>query len=206
MTSLSAWRVRGSYLEACNCDAVCPCRREGERDGGRSTLGKCEFVLSWDIHDGAAGDLDLSRHQVVMVGWYDDDEPRSPWRVILYVDSRADEAQREALSSIFLGQAGGTTLRNFAAAIGIGEVHAVHPADISLHHDPIQRTIEVGSRVVVRARQVVETVEAVSCGIPGHDHPGSELVMDVMRVDDELSWEYTGKCGFATDFDYSSED
>ena len=204
MTSLPPWRVRGSYLEACNCDAVCPCRREGERQGGRSTSGKCEFVLSWDIHDGAAGDLDLSGHQVVMVGWYDDDEPNSPWRVILYVDTKADDAKREALSSIFLGQAGGTTLRNFAAAIGIGEVHAVHPADISLHHDPIVRRIEVGSKVLVRARQAVETAAAVSCGIPGHDHPGNELVMAVMRVDDELSWEYSGKCGFESDFDYSS--
>ncbi|MDQ4143733.1 MAG: DUF1326 domain-containing protein [Actinomycetota bacterium] len=203
MASFSSWRVCGSYLEACNCDAVCPCRREGDRSGGRSTLGRCEFVLSWDIHDGAAADLDLSGHQVVMLGWYDDDEPRSPWRVILYVDSRADDAQREALSSIFLGRAGGTTLRNFAAAIG--EVHAVHAADISLDHDPVRRTIEVGSRVAVRTRQVMDTAGAVSCGIPGHDHPGSELVMEVMRVNDELSWEYSGKCGFATDFDYSSD-
>ena len=205
MTSLSPWRVRGSYLEACNCDAVCPCRREGDRDGGRSTLGKCEFVLSWDIHDGAAGDIDLSGHQVVMVGWYDDDEAWV-WRVILYVDSRTDDAQREALSSIFLGQAGGTTLQNFAAAIGLGEVHAIHTADISLRHDPVQGTIKVGTKVAVRAQRVMETAGAVSCGIPGHDHPGTELVMEIMRVDDELAWEYTGKCGFAADFNYSSDE
>ena len=203
MTSLLDWHVRGSYLEACNCEAVCPCRREGERDGGRSTSGRCEFVLSWDIHDGVAADLDLSGRQVVMAGWYDDDEPRSPWRVILYVDSTADDAQRDALSSIFLGKAGGNTFSNFAAAIG--EVHGVQSAEITLHHDPNQQTIEVGSKVLVRSRNVVETAGAVSCGIPGHDRPGSELEMEVMRVDDELSWEYTGKCGFATDFDYSSE-
>ena len=204
MTSLSSWRVRGSYLEACNCDAVCPCRREGDREGGRSTLGKCEFVLSWDIHEGAAGDLDLSGHQVVMVGWYDDDEPWV-WRVILYVDSKANDAQREALSSIFLGQAGGTTLNNFAAAIGLGEVLAVHPAEITLDHDPVRATIEVGTKVAVRATRVMETAGAVSCGISGHDRPGTELVMDIMRVDNQLSWEYAGKCGFAASFDYSSD-
>ena len=27
-----------------------------------------------------------------------------------------------------------------------------------------------------------------------------------VRVGDELSWEYTGKCGFAADFDYSSDE
>ena len=205
MTTSPTWRVRGSYLEACNCDAVCPCRREGDRDGGRSTLGKCEFVLSWDIHDGVSGDIDLSGHQVVMVGWYDDDEPWI-WRVILYVDSKTDDAQREALSSIFLGKVGGTTFQNFAAAIGLGEVHAVHVADISLQHDPAQGTIQVSTKVAVRAQRVMETAGAVSCGISGHDRPGTELVMEMMRVDDELSWEYTGKCGFAADFDYSSDE
>lgn len=206
MTALSAWRVRGSYLEACNCDAVCPCRREGDREGGLSTLGRCEFVLSWDVHDGAAGDLDLSGHQVVMVGWYDEAEPNWPWRVTLYVDSRADAAQRDALSSIFLGRAGGTTLKNFAVMIGIGEVYGIHPAQITLNHDPSRGRIEVGSKVLVRAERVMETAGAVSCGISGHDRPGTELVMEVMRVDDELSWEYTGKCGFSADFDYSSDE
>ncbi len=205
MTPLPTWRVRGSYLEACNCDAVCPCRREGARDGGQSTLGRCEFVLSWDIHNGVAGDLDLSGHQVVMVGWYADEPVSTPWRVILYVDSRADDAQSEALSSIFLGQAGGTTLRNFAVAIAIDEVRVVHPAEISLDHDPVRGRIEVGAKVAVQAQRVMETAGAVSCGIPGHDRPGTELVMEAMRVDDEMSWEYSGKCGFATDFDYSSE-
>jgi hypothetical protein len=28
------WRVSGSYLEACNCEAICPCRRIGGRAGG----------------------------------------------------------------------------------------------------------------------------------------------------------------------------
>ncbi len=46
------WKVKGSYYEACNCQAVCPCRREGERTGGRSTYGECDFVLSWWITDG----------------------------------------------------------------------------------------------------------------------------------------------------------
>ena len=28
------WRISGSYLEACNCQAICPCRRIGGRPGG----------------------------------------------------------------------------------------------------------------------------------------------------------------------------
>ena len=43
--------------------------------------------------------------------------------MVLYIDNRAASEQREHLAAIYLGQAGGTTLRNFAAAIS--EVCAV---------------------------------------------------------------------------------
>ena len=52
-----AWRVAGTYLESCNCDAICPCRRIGGVPGGRSTHGICLGALSWRIEDGwASGD------------------------------------------------------------------------------------------------------------------------------------------------------
>jgi hypothetical protein len=117
------WAVAGSYFEACNCEAVCPCRTVGERAGGRSTYGICQFALSWQISQGRADRLRLYDLGVVMAGWYDDDEPGSPWRVSLYLDERAGHEQHAALAAIFLGRASGTTLHNFAAAIGT--VHAV---------------------------------------------------------------------------------
>lgn len=46
------WAVAGSYFEACNCEAICPCRRVGERAGGRSVYGICQFALSWQISQG----------------------------------------------------------------------------------------------------------------------------------------------------------
>ena len=63
MSSLVPWRVSGSYFEACNCEAVCPCRQIGGsmgRAGGRSTYGVCEFALSWWILEGHSGSIDLS--------------------------------------------------------------------------------------------------------------------------------------------------
>ena len=101
---IEPWEVAGSYFEACNCDAVCPCRRVDGRAGGRSTHGVCQFALSWQISRGAAGALSLDGLAVVMAGWYDDDEHGSPWRVILYVDESANREQHDALAAIFLGQ------------------------------------------------------------------------------------------------------
>ena len=44
-----SWRIRGTYFESCNCDAICPCRRIDGVAGGRSTHGVCMGVLSWLI-------------------------------------------------------------------------------------------------------------------------------------------------------------
>ena len=196
------WRVTGSYFEACNCDAICPCRVVGDRPGGRSTYGVCQFALSWQIREGHA-DLDsLDGLAVVMAGWYDDDEPGSPWSVSLYVDDRADDAQHAALAAIFLGRAGGGTFDNFAAAIST--VHAVRPASIELSHVPRRWSMSVKRYLTVTATEPVDAPGPVACGIPGLDRPGTEVVSDTLSVDDDpVRFEVHGRCGFATDFDYS---
>lgn len=197
------WAVTGAYFEACSCDAICPCRRVGEAPGGRPTYGVCDFALGWTIEHGHADGLDLAGLEVVMAGSFDDDEPGSTWRVILYVDDGATEAQHEALEAIYLGRAGGSTLENFARFIG--EVHAVHRAAISIEHTPDRRSIAAGGWVTVRERGPVKTAEIVSCGIPGHEHPGTEVVAETLTVDDApLRFEVSGRCGFASVFTYSS--
>jgi hypothetical protein len=172
--------------------------------GGRSTYGVCDFALGWTIADGHADGLDLSGLEVVMAGSYNDDEPGSPWRVALYVDERASAEQHAALEAIFLGRAGGTTLENFAQHIG--EVYAIHRAAIEIDHTPDVRSIAAGGWVVVRERAPVVTDRTVSCAIPGHDHPGTEVVAEMLAVDDgALCFHVTGRCGFASDFAYSSD-
>src|ERR1700745_2388705 len=79
-----SWRIRGSYFESCNCDAICPCRRIDGVAGGRSTHGVCLGVLSWLIADGAVDGTDLSGLPAAMATRYSDDEPRSPWTWLLY--------------------------------------------------------------------------------------------------------------------------
>ena len=200
-----AWEVAGSYFEACNCEAICPCRRVGERAGGRSTYGVCQFALSWLISRGRADRAPLDDLAVAMAGWYDDDEPGKPWRVSLYLDERASSEQHAALAAIFLGRAGGTALRNFAGAIGT--VHAVRRARIELSHVPRRWAIRADTYLTVRAERPVDADGPVACGIPGFDQPGQEVIAGTFRVHDApLSWDLHGRCGFATDFAYHSRD
>ena len=69
------WHISGSYLEACNCEAICPCRRIGGRPGGRSTYGECIGALSWIVGEGRMGDADLAGMKAVVASRYHDDEP-----------------------------------------------------------------------------------------------------------------------------------
>jgi len=49
----------------------------------------------------------------------------------------------------------------------------------------------------VRATRDCPSELAVTCGIPGHDQPRSELIADAFRVNDALlDFELYGRCGF----------
>jgi hypothetical protein len=200
------WRIRGSYFEACNCEAICPCRRVGGRESGRSTFGECYGALSWHVVEGHAGGLALSDLRCVLsIRFLDNVIPSTPWEVVLYVDERADQGQRGALADIILGRAGGTVAQTYGPAIG--DVHAIRSARIELEHVAPRKRIDVVGYVVVEAEQEASEFGAVSCGIPGHDHPGIELHGDKLRsLDPALRWEVRGRrnAAFATDFDYSS--
>jgi len=204
---VGAWRVRGSYFEACNCEAICPCRSVGGQPGGPSSYGECFGTLSWHVHDGRWGDADLSDLMVVMsLRYFDSVQPSTKWEVVLYVDERGDDTQRAALAAIFLGRAGGTVSELYGPAIG--NVHVVRPARITVEHVAPRKRIDVVGYVSVEAEGNASEAGDVRCGIPGFDHPGTELAGRGLRSDEPaLRWEIRGKrhASFTTDFEYGSE-
>jgi hypothetical protein len=201
------WRIRGSYFEGCNCEAICPCRSVGGRPGGSSSFGECFGALSWHIHDGHADGVDLSNLRAVMsIRYLDRVQPSTPWEVVLYVDESGDERQQAAVADILLGRAGGTVARLYGPAIG--EVHVVRRARIALEHTAARKRIDVVGYLTVEAEGDASGAGDVQCGIPGFDHPGTELHGDVLRsTDPALRWEVRGRrnAAFTTDFDYRSD-
>ena len=145
--SFLPWRISGTYLEACNCDVICPCRRIGGRQGGRSTYGVCLGSLSWQIEEGKAGEVELVGLRAVLANRYDDDEPGSPWSFVLYVDERADERQREALEGIFLGRFGGTPQLQFPWVWKPSTLLGVRHVAIEVDHTPGRGWFRAGGQV-----------------------------------------------------------
>ena len=200
------WWISGSYLEACNCEAICPCRRIGGKKGGRSTYGVCLGSLSWQINEGVAGNVDLAGLRAVLANRYDDDEPGSPWTFVLYIDERADEHQREALENIFLGRLGGTPELQFPWVWKPSDLLGVRHVAIEVDHTPGRGWFRAGGEVTVRIRDRVADEEKVTCVIPGHHRDGREVVAELLSVHDgPLEFELSGRCGYEASFDYSSE-
>jgi hypothetical protein len=198
------WRIAGAYLESCNCDAICPCRMIDGTLGGRSTNGICFGALGWRIDEGRADGAELGGLGVAMTVRYDDDEPGSPWRLILYVDERGDQAQLAALEEIMLGRRGGPHIVNLPWVRKPSEVIAVRPARIELADDGTSMRVE--ERISIRVSRRADQDHVVACGIPGYDRGGAEYFADELRVDDEpYVWELHGNCAFATRFEYTSD-
>ena len=198
---LKPWHVDGRYLEACNCEAICPCRMIGGIPGGRSTYGECFGLLSWHIDQGAAGAHDLAGLNVALACRYHDDEPGSPWSIILYVDESGDTEQRAALEAIFLGAAGGERILRLPWVRKPRFVLAVRPSRIEVDGE----SVRVEEQAIIRATRRVAGQDDVRCVIPGYEERGYELYADELAVHDEpFDYTLTGKCAYRSAFQYSS--
>jgi hypothetical protein len=199
-----SWSIAGTYLEACNCEAICPCRRIGGVAGGRSTYGICEGALSWAIRDGSSDGVDLSGLGVVMAIRYSDDEPGSPWTYCLYIDDRAQTPQQEALVEIFTGGVPGSSFDHFPWVWKASELVAWRAVPMEIEHTPRRGFFRAGEHVTLRIREAVADQEPVTCIIPGHARDGEEQIADLLRVDDgPLAFEVSGRCAYQSTFAYS---
>jgi hypothetical protein len=200
------YSVGGSYFESCNCDPICPCRMVDGIQGGRSTYGICFGALAWLVEDGHVGDVDVSGLAVALVVRYDDDEPGSPWSIVLHVDAAGDDRQRAALADVFLGRLGGPKVGVLPWVRKVRDLLEVRTDAIELQPDGDGYVLRVGDAVRARAVRPVPSDSVVRCGIPGYEEPGRELVADELVVHDDLfNWDLTENCAFASRFSYASE-
>ena len=97
-----AYKLKGSSLEACTCEANCPCW------AGSEASDACDTVLSWRIDSGTIEGVDVSGRAVAVVA----DVPCSALPdgaagATLYVDDEATSRQEKALLDAWTGRLGG---------------------------------------------------------------------------------------------------
>jgi hypothetical protein len=151
--------------------------------------------------------VDLADMRAVLASRYHDDEPGSPWTFALFVDTRGDEPQRQAMADIFTGRLGGTPHKQFPWVFKAADLLGVEALELEIDHTPARGWFKAPGKVAVRVREPVPDQETVTCVIPGHHRQGRELFSDSIDIDaGPLVFSVQGRCAYQSTFEYSSDD
>jgi hypothetical protein len=134
-----AYQLQGSSLEACTCEASCPCWAGYEPNEG------CDTVLSWHIDTGTIEGVDVSGRAVaVLAGVPCSGLDQGAASATLYVDDEATLQQEDALLNAWTGRLGGPVAD---LARLFGEVAGVERAPITFSVDGGTGTLRIGQEI-----------------------------------------------------------
>lgn len=141
------WQVEGQYYENCSCDYVCPCLPSQMQI--KPTQGSCTFVMGFQVERGRFGEVALDGLGFVVVGLTPEEMAKGNWSVGLVVDERATEAQREAITGIASGNAGGP----MAALSGlIGKFLGAESAPIVFQRDGVSWSVQAANKIRIEGK------------------------------------------------------
>ena len=147
MNTVPEWRLVGDWFDICSCNIPCPCEF-----AQAPTNNACSGVLAWHIREGNFGDVKLDGLNLLGLSFFEGNvwAGESSVQLGLFIDERADERQREALQTVFGGQAGGWPAI-FAGMIG--ELRGVEFAPITFEvaDDLSSWRVEIPGRVTGQA-------------------------------------------------------
>jgi len=137
-----SWQVEGQYYENCNCDYVCPCV-PGQMQV-KPTKGSCMFAMAFEIERGRFGNVPLDGLGFVVLAHTPEEMAKGNWSVGLIVDERATDPQRDAITGIASGSAGGPM-----AALGglVGKFLGAESAPIVFKRDGVSWSVQAADKV-----------------------------------------------------------
>ncbi len=192
-----SWNLTGNYVETCSCELMCPCNLS--LDHG-ATYDFCRATLVFDIRQGAVEGVDVGGLKVAAII----DTPKvmteGNWRLGMFVDENADEAQLAKLGAVFGGQLGGPMA---ALSPLVGEMLGIERAPIEVRHDGLRHSVRVGDAIDFEVEDIVPF--GVTTGQPvrfsGMFHPaGSDLTMAEAKRSriNAFGISYEGKTGLSS--------
>ena len=144
-----SWTLKGSYVETCSCDLICPCNANMAHG---ATYDYCRVVLAFNIREGAIDGTDVSGLKVAAIADMPKVMTEGNWRIGLFVDDQASDEQAEKLTAVFGGQLGGPM-----AAVGplVGEMLGVERAPIEVVDDGLRHSVRVGDGIDFEIEDIV---------------------------------------------------
>lgn len=124
------YHLEGRLLEVCDCRVLCPCWIGEDPDNGT-----CDSVLAYHFDAGSVEGVDVAGRTVALVSHIPGNVLNGNFRVALYLDEGATDAQHQALLlNVYTGKLGGPVAE---LAKLVGEV-------ISVERTPIRFDVEGG--------------------------------------------------------------
>ena len=169
-----AWSLKGSYVETCSCDSICPCYASFDHG---ATYDYCRVTLVFNIREGEIEGTDIAGLKIAAIA----DTPKvmteGNWRLGVFVDEKASEEQADKLVKVFTGQLGGPMA---GLAPLVGELLGVERAAIEVQDDGVRHSVRIGDAIDFEIEDIVpfgiETGEPVR--VQGMFHPaGSNLTI-----------------------------
>ena len=198
------WNLRGSYVETCSCELMCPCNLTFDHG---ATYDYCRATLAFHIKEGEVEGTDVGGVKVAAIA----DTPKvmtdGNWKLGMYIDDGASDEQADKLAGVFGGQLGGPMA---GLAPLVSDVLGVERARIELTDDGLRHGVRVGDAIDFEIEDIVpfgkESGEPVR--FDGMFHPvGSNLTMAEARRSriNAFGISYEGKTGLSTaEFSWSA--
>lgn len=197
----TTWKLVGTYFETCNCETLCPCYFLSP-----PTTGECNTLVAWHIDKGNFNHVVLDGLNVAMAVHCPGHMAQVKWQVALYLDAKADQTQRDALTQIFCGQVGGhpATLSAF-----VGEVLGITSVTMDYRAGGKRRSLRI-PHVAEADIEALAGQDGAEITIGNHPlcvagQPG--MVAKSTRVNYEdhgMQWELSAKHGFFSAFTYQA--
>jgi hypothetical protein len=172
-----------------------------------ATYDFCRVTLVFNIKDGTVEGTDISGCRTALIA----DTPKvmtdGNWRVGVFVDDKATDAQFDKLVQVFSGQLGGPMA---GLAPLIGEMLGVERASIDVDDDGLRHSVRIGDVIDFEVQDIVpfgvETGEPVR--FSGMFHPvGSDLTMAEAKRSriNAFGIEYEARTGLSkSDFSWTA--
>lgn len=134
-----AYKLHGYMLEACTCNAICPCWVGEDPDGGT-----CHGTIAWHFEKGEIDGVDVSGLTYSILLHIPDNALSGNWRVVAFVDDKATAEQEKAILSVYTGEQGGPVAD---MAQLIGEVVAVERVPITFDVAQGKGELKIGTNL-----------------------------------------------------------
>ena len=192
--STPTWQVSGQYYETCSCDFVCPCIL-GQM-AVEPSHGSCTFAMAFKVDRGAYGAVPLDGLGFVVLGMTPEAMGKGNWSVGLITDQHASAEQRDAITAIASGAAGGP----MSVLSGlIGKFLGVESAPIHFAHNGVTWSVTASSFVDMAAKgamgmnpAVTEPMHVDNTGHPANDRLGLYHALKSHVHALGLSWDSKG--------------